>query len=201
MPIRSLNTAKSRLLTDSDALRSQIALAFFLDTIAALEGSAAVDRIVVVSGDETIRRCVRRRCEIVADGETGLAAAIDLGVAQLQKVRHMGPVAVVLPDLPYATSGAFDALFLAAHEHKRAFLIDSAGEGTTCATATSADMMVHRFGPNSARAHSDAGLAALDLRVPELRADVDVLDDLDHRQSLRLGVETHKVLNRWPLRV
>jgi 2-phospho-L-lactate guanylyltransferase len=197
VPIRSLKTGKSRLLTDSDALRQQLAFAFFLDTVAALECSVAVDRIVVVSDDDTIRRCVRARCESVADGETGLAAAVDIGVGRLQEVRHMGPVAVVLPDLPYATTDAFDAMFLAADEHPRAFLTDSAGDGTTCVTAESADMMVHRFGPGSARAHAEAGLVELGVSVPELRADVDVPSDMRHQQSLSLGVETGKVLNRW----
>lgn len=201
VPIRSLKTGKSRLLTDSDALRPQLALSFFLDTIAALECSAAVDRIVVVSGDATIHGCVQARCDIVADGETGLSAAVEIGVAQLRKTRHSGPVAVVLPDLPYATTDAFDALFVAARQHQRAFLADSAGDGTTCVTATSANMVVHRFGPNSARAHAEAGLAALTVPVPELRGDVDTLNDLCHRQSLRLGAETKKVLNRWPARV
>ncbi|NRI69858.1 2-phospho-L-lactate guanylyltransferase [Rhodococcus sp. MS16] len=196
VPIRSLKTGKSRLLTDSDALRPQLALAFFLDTIAALECSAAVDRIVVVSGDATIRRCVQARCDIVADSETGLPAAIEIGVEQLRKTRHSGPVAVVLPDLPYATTDAFDALFVAAREHTRAFLPDSVGDGTTCVTATSVDMVVHRFGPNSARAHTEAGLVALGVPVPELRADVDIFSDLCHQQLLRLGAETGKVLNR-----
>ncbi|MDH6293181.1 hypothetical protein [Rhodococcus opacus] len=88
VPIRSLKTGKIRLLTDSDALRQQLALAFFLDTIAALECSVAVDRIVVVSGDDTIRRCVRARCEIVADGEAGLVAAVDIGVEKLRRMCH-----------------------------------------------------------------------------------------------------------------
>ncbi|MGW4340807.1 NTP transferase domain-containing protein [Rhodococcus koreensis] len=114
VPIRSLNTGKSRLRTDSDALRRQLALAFFLDTIAALERSVLVDRIVVVSGDSTIGRAVRSRCEIVADDETGLAAAIDIGVEQLRKRQYSGSVAVVLPDLPFATAHAFDTLFLCA---------------------------------------------------------------------------------------
>ncbi|MDI9979589.1 2-phospho-L-lactate guanylyltransferase [Rhodococcus sp. IEGM 1307] len=201
VPIRSLKTGKSRLLTDSDALRRELALAFFLDAVAALEGSDVVDRIVVVSDDATIRRCVQARCDIVADSETGLAAAVELGIAQLRNTRHSGPVAIVLPDLPYATTDAFDALFLAAREHKRTFLADSAGKGTTCVAATSADTVVHRFGPNSARAHADAGLIALGVPIPELRSDVDVLNDLCHRQLLKLGTETAKVLNRRRIRI
>ncbi|MDV7091043.1 hypothetical protein [Rhodococcus opacus] len=61
VPIRSLKTGKSRLLTDSDALRRELALAFFLDAVAALEGSDVVDRIVVVSDDATIRQLTPAR--------------------------------------------------------------------------------------------------------------------------------------------
>ncbi|WP_218835192.1 2-phospho-L-lactate guanylyltransferase [Rhodococcus sp. ACPA1] len=195
MPIRSLQTGKSRLSTGSDALRSQLALAFFLDTIAALERSREVKRIVVVSSDTTIYRCVQARCDVVTDNETGLTAAVDIGVEELRKTGHLGPVAVVLPDLPFATAEAFDALFHAAREHKQAFLGDQTGDGTTCVTAASVDTVVHRLGPNSARAHAEAGLTTLGVPVPELRSDVDVLNDLDHRQQLRLGVETTKVLS------
>lgn len=145
-------------------------LAFFLDMIAALECSAAVDRIVVVSGDDTIRRCVRTRCELVADGETGLAAAVDIGVGRLQEVRHMGPGGGCPPGFALCDDRRPRTLFLAAYDHKRAFLADFAGEGTTCITAISADIMMHHFGPNSARAHAEAGLVELGVSVPELRA-------------------------------
>jgi 2-phospho-L-lactate guanylyltransferase len=195
-----LTTGKSRLQTDSDALRAQLALAFFLDAIAALERSTVVDRILVVSADTTIHRCVRARCDILADNETGLSSAVDMGLDQLRRMRHLGPVAVVLPDLPFATADAFDTLLGSAREYPQAYLADAAGTGTTCVTATSMDTVVHRFGPNSARAHSEAGLVALKDPVPGLRADVDVLNDLDHPQSLRLGGETTKVVLRWQAR-
>ncbi len=177
-------------------MRSQLALAFFLDTIAALEGSTAVDRILVVTADEAVQRSVRSRCDVLADNETGLTAAVDIGLDQLRRTRHPGPVAVILPDLPFATAAAFDALLSLAREYPRAYLADAAGTGTTCVTATSTYAMVHHFGPNSARAHIEAGLVALDAPVPELRADVDVLSDLDHPLSLRLGGETSTVVSR-----
>lgn len=201
VPIRSLETGKSRLLPDSHPLRPQLALAFFLDTISALERSPFVDRIVVVSKDMTIHRSVRTRCEVVADAESGLAAAVDIGVEELRNGRHAGPAAVVLPDLPFATADAFDELFLDAHKHERAFLADSAGNGTTCVTATSTDLLIHRFGPNSARTHAATGLVALGVPVPALRADVDVLTNLCDQQSLKLGAETSKVLSRWRIHV
>jgi len=191
VPIRSLTTAKSRLRI-SDTVRSDLALAFFLDTIAALERSTEVERIVVVSRDATIHRHVRDRCNVVADDETGLPAAIDRGIEKLRKISHSGPVAVVLPDLPYATAGAFDMLLDSAREHLRAYLADATGTGTTCVTAASTEAVIHRFGPDSARAHAEAGLAALDIPVPGLRTDVDVVDDLC-RQPSWLGVETGRV--------
>ncbi|MFC9555818.1 2-phospho-L-lactate guanylyltransferase [Rhodococcus sp. NPDC056960] len=196
VPIRSLRTAKSRLRV-SGAMRSQLALAFFLDTIAALEGCTEVERIVVVSRDATIQAWVRGRCDIVPDGETGLPAAIDCGIERLRRIRHSGPVAVVLPDLPYATADAVDMLFDSAREHLRAFLADATGTGTTCVTAASTDAVVHRFGPNSASAHAEAGLAALDAPVPNLRNDVDELADLRRPRAHRVGDATSMVLNRW----
>jgi 2-phospho-L-lactate guanylyltransferase len=199
VPIRSLATGKSRLLTTSDPIRSQLALAFFLDTVAALECSVLVDRIVVVSADTTIRHMVTGRCETVADDEIGLTSAIDVGVAHLCRTRHSGPVAVVLPDLPFATKSAFDSLLFAARGYQQAFLADVTSSGTTSVTARSADRVIHRFGTESARAHAEAGLVALDVPVPELRADVDVLDDLHRRKLLRLGPETSKVLDRWQI--
>ncbi|MGW4341101.1 2-phospho-L-lactate guanylyltransferase [Rhodococcus koreensis] len=199
VPIRSLTTAKSRLRTQSDTMRSDLALAFFLDTIAALERSREVDRIVVVSRDTDIHRCVRSRWDVVEDGETGLPAAVDRGIERLRRVRHSGPVAVVLPDLPFATTDAFDLLLSSARKHRRAFLTDDAGTGTTCVAAATVGAVVHRFGSNSAHAHADADLVALDVPVPELRVDVDVFGDLYDQRSLglTLGEETTEVLNRW----
>jgi len=196
VPIRSLRTAKSRLRI-SDTMRSDLALAFFLDTIAALERSTEVERIVVVSRDATIHRHVRDRCNVVADDETGLPTAVNRGIEKLRRVRHSGPVAVVLPDLPYSTAGAFDMLLAAAREHLRAYLADATGTGTTCVTGASTEAVIHRFGSNSARAHTEAGLTALDIPVPGLRADVDVLADLRERKARRIGDATSTVLDRW----
>ncbi|MDF3307920.1 2-phospho-L-lactate guanylyltransferase [Rhodococcus sp. T2V] len=197
VPIRSLRTAKSRLQTESDVMRAQLALAFFLDTITALERSTEVERIVVVSRDATVQGWVRGRCDIVPDGEIGLPAAIDRGIERLRRLRHSGSVAVVLPDLPYATTDAFDLLLASARGRLRAFLADVAGTGTTCVTAASTEAVVHRFGPNSARAHTEAGLAALDVPVPNLRNDIDVLDDLRQRHAQSPGNATKKILDRW----
>ncbi|WKN61341.1 2-phospho-L-lactate guanylyltransferase (plasmid) [Rhodococcus opacus] len=201
VPIRSLTTGKSRLQTESDTLRSQLALAFFLDTITALERSTEVERIVVVSGDAIIQAWVRGRCDIVPDGESGLPDAVDCGIKRLKRVHHSGPVAVVLPDLPFATAGAVNMLLRSARKHRTAFLADDAGTGTTCVTAASTEDVVHRFGPNSARAHVEGGLVALEVPVPGLRHDVDELTDLRQRQAQWLGYATNKVLNRWRVRV
>ncbi|QYB07395.1 2-phospho-L-lactate guanylyltransferase [Rhodococcus sp. USK10] len=197
VPIRSLKTAKSRLRTRSDTMRSDLALAFFLDTITALERSTEVERIVVISRDAIIQAWARGRCDIVPDGETGLPAAIDCGIERIRRISHSGPVAVVLPDLPYATADSFDMLFDSAREHLRAFLADATGTGTTCVTAASIEAVVHRFGLNSARAHAEAGLAALDVPVFNLRSDVDVLDDLRQPHAHSPGDATNEVLNRW----
>ncbi|WP_419789257.1 2-phospho-L-lactate guanylyltransferase [Prescottella equi] len=197
MPIRSLATAKSRLRTRSEVMRSQLALAFFADTITALEHSIEVDRIVVVSRDAMVQALARTRCDVVSDSETGLPAAVDLGIERLRRVYHSGPVAVVLPDLPFATADAFDVLLSSARKYRQAFLADSSGTGSTCVTAASTEAMVHHFGPNSATVHTEAGCAALSVPVPGLRSDVDFLHDLRNRHSLRIGAHTDKVLNRW----
>lgn len=197
VPIRSLKKGKSRLLTGSDILRQQLALAFFLDTVSALvRCESSVGSIIVVSSDDTIRDYAGDRYEVVADSETGLTDAIDVGVEWLLKKNHSGPVAIVLPDLPYATAGAFGAYFLAARKHRKTFLVDSAGCGTTCVTASSVAEVVHRFGLKSARAHNRAGLNPIDIYVPELRSDVDRIEDLYECRNMDLGAATREVLDR-----
>lgn len=197
VPIRSLKKGKSRLLAGSDILRQQLVLAFFLDTVSALtECESSVGTIVVVSSDETISEYTGNRCEVVADNETGLTEAIDIGVKWLLNKNHPGPVAIVLPDLPYANARAFDAYFDAARKYRNTFLVDSAGCGTTCVTSSSAAEVVHRFGPNSARAHIRAGLKPLDIFVPELRSDVDRMEDLYEHRSMDLGTSAIEVFER-----
>jgi 2-phospho-L-lactate guanylyltransferase len=197
VPIKSLGSGKSRLTIGSAKLRADLTLAFFLDTVSALQHCNSVARVVVVTADETVIRETKLRCEIVRDREIGMPEAIDLGIDRLCKSGHNGPVAAVVPDLPCAAPDAFDALFSHASRHQRAFLPDAKSNGTTCVTAAAAELMVHHFGPSSALAHTNAGLVPLDLLPMELRTDVDTPSDLYALSSLKVGGATAAVLRSW----
>ncbi|MDH6293286.1 2-phospho-L-lactate guanylyltransferase [Rhodococcus opacus] len=197
VPIKSLGSGKSRLTIGSAKLRADLTLAFFLDTVSALQHCNSVTRVVVVTSDKTVISETKLRCEIAQDREIGMSEAIDLGIDRLGRSGHDGPVAAVVPDLPCATPEAFDALFSHARRHQRAFLPDAKSSGTTCVTAAAAELMVHHFGPSSALAHTNAGLVPLDSRLMELRTDVDTPSDLYVLSSLKVGSATAAVLPRW----
>ncbi|EKT76253.1 hypothetical protein WSS_A43700 [Rhodococcus opacus M213] len=196
VPIKSLRRAKSRLTIGSSSLRSELAMAFFLDTIAALKASSQVESIVVVSPDPAVGRAVGRSCDVVSDPELGLAEAIRAGAARLQSIGHRGPAAVVLPDLPCATARSFDALFAAASHHPRAFVSDWKGDGTTCVTAATVVLLTHHFGESSAAAHACHGFVPIELSIPDLRADVDTPSDMRRMQASELGSTTRSILAR-----
>jgi 2-phospho-L-lactate guanylyltransferase len=87
------------------------------------------------------------------------------------------------------------AALTAAAGHRRSFVADGEGSGTTllCATAGELDP---RYGPGSAAAHAASGAVALDGHWPGLRRDVDTPADLAEAAALGLGPRTAHLLDR-----
>lgn len=201
LAVKHLSAAKSRL-TERPVTEShrRLVLAMFDDTLAAVR-AAGVDRIVVVSPDPLICRTAADRGALtVADppapatpaappaaGSDRLNAALRHGAATARLC--WGPparIAYIQADLPAVRPASLRAALARSATESAAFVADRNGTGTSVLFAT--PEFPPRFGPGSAAAHRQGGAVELDpgaRRWPDLAADVDTPDDLDH--VLRLG--------------
>jgi 2-phospho-L-lactate guanylyltransferase len=171
VPFRS--GGKSRL---PDELRVKVALAMLGDVLEA--ATAHADRVRLVTGDTTAARIAEGiGVEVVADPGGGQGAAVQAGLAGID-----GVCLVVNADVPQVSPS--DLAALALPPSAGAFAVVAATDGTTNALGLPfADVFQPLYGPGSAarfRARAAAlGLDVHDLELPNLRDDVDTVEDLE----------------------
>ena len=202
VPVKRLALAKTRLSHDP-AVRADLALAMALDTVAAALRCPAVDRVVVVTDEPEAARAVGTLGAVaVADvPDAGLNPALVHGAHEATTdAAGRRPVAALSADVPALRASALDAVLVAATDAQMCVVADATGSGTTLLTARDASLFAPRFGPDSRRAHLDAGAVDLsELADGSLRRDVDTVDDLRAAAALGLGTSTEAALRRHPL--
>jgi 2-phospho-L-lactate/phosphoenolpyruvate guanylyltransferase len=203
VPAKRLAAAKTRLTPLTSALageHDELVLALLADTVAAAVASPAV-RLVLVVTDEP------RAVDVVSalgartvgdEPDSGLNAALTHG-ARRARTATGGPVAALSSDLPALRPAELTAALDAAAGHRRGFVVDAAGTGTTLLAVTAGDLDPH-FGPGSAAAHSTTGAVPLDGNWPGLRQDVDTPPDLHAAARIGVGPRTAGFLSAtsWP---
>lgn len=195
MPMKAWDRAKSRL-HDEPAARSALAEAFARDTLAAVLACSEVGIVVVVTRGELVVPYVRGAgAQVIQEPADrtldALGSAIRHGIAWAAEHRPYAPVAVVPSDLPALTSDALGELLRDAAAHSFAFVADANGDGTTILTSRTPELIHAGYGPESAERHR--GYGAYELAAsPELRQDVDTLDDLVAADRLGLGEHTRR---------
>lgn len=184
IPVKPSSSAKSRL-----GLGPELARAIALDTVAAVVACSAVDRVLVVTADETFRPA---GAEIVRErSAAGIDSAVRLG-AELAAGR---PRAAILGDLPSLRPEDLAAALELAAQHPRGFVADRETTGTTMVTAAQGLPLLTAFGPGSAHAHRALGLIRLDLSADStVTADVDTVEQLRLARELGLGPASRAVL-------
>lgn len=188
IPVKALSAAKSRLAAGTpDA--AELALAFFLDALAAAVAAPRVRQVVVATSDDRVRRSAESvGADVIDDGEhPGINAAARWGAAHCGRGRG---VAVIVSDLPCLTPLALDSALAAAEQHPTSFLADLDGTGTTMWCATTPHPVDPRFGQDSRSAHLASG--AVDL-VVEHAEHADALRELERA---RCDVDTRLALQR-----
>lgn len=202
VPVKKRADAKSRLQVPGgrDA-RSELAVAFALDTLEAVLDAREVARVVLVTDEPALREAgaARPKVRLVSDPGTGLDGALAAGLAVL-RAEHPGPAAVLLGDLPALRSRELDAALVMARESARAVVPDADGSGTTLLTALDVAELHPRFGPGSRRAHELGGHSPLPRCGPGLRQDVDTAADLAIAARLGVGRATADVLATLAMR-
>jgi len=193
VPLKRLTVAKSRLAERADVgtVRSALALAMAMDTVAAALSTPVVSRVLVAAAEPDELSAVRTLgAEIVSDGgQPGLNTGLRHVAEQLRADDPDCVIGALQADLPALRADELAAA-IAAGESRRAFCADRAGTGTTLLLSAPGEELEPHFGPRSAQAHAASGAMPIDLPVPTLRADVDTPEDLAHVQTLGVGEHT-----------
>lgn len=206
LAVKGLADAKSRLATViGPADRRDLVLAMLADTVDAARAAGALD-VVVVTPDATVAAAAQTvGARAVADPSPGsrpgapgpLNAALAHGVDAARMAVPHAIVVVLQADLPTLRPGSLRAAVRASDGHARALVPDRSGEGTAALLLSAPSDRTILFGIGSAAAHRDSGAADLTAggaRWPDLRADVDTLDDLATACRLGVGSRTDRVL-------
>ena len=183
VPVKALPRAKSRLAgfsPDADA-HANLVRAMREDTLRAARDAPNVVRVLCIGDRPSVEH------DLVQE-RPGLNAAVDEGARHVRELWPDAAVAALVGDLPALTASELALALEAATAHRRAFVADSAGTGTTLLTATSGTALAPAFGPGSAERHASRGVPLP--AGPGLRQDVDTESDLHAALLLGVGPRT-----------
>ena len=179
VPVKALPRAKSRLAgfsPDADS-HANLVRAMREDTMRAARDAPNVARVLRIGDRPSVEH------DLVQE-RPGLNAAVVEGARHARERWPADAVAALVGDLPALTLAELAQALDAAARHRRAFVADSSGTGTTLLTAAAGTDLEPAFGPGSAARHASR---AVPLPAGEgLRQDVDTEADL--RAALLLGV-------------
>jgi 2-phospho-L-lactate/phosphoenolpyruvate guanylyltransferase len=198
VPVKRLALAKTRLAAVAGGHRTDLALAFALDTVEAALGCDLVRAVVAVTDEPDAATALARLGALVVGDEpdAGLNPALVHGAA-VARAAHPGcGVGALSADLPALRLGELSSALLAAAGHDVSFVRDAAGDGTTLLLARHGAAFEPQFGAGSARLHAEAGARELAGDLPSLRRDVDTEGDLAVAAALGLGPRSRAVVGR-----
>jgi 2-phospho-L-lactate guanylyltransferase len=186
LPIKSFGAAKQRLsgMLGSGS-RQALAQAMFLDVLAALRRSSAIESIAVVTGDLAAESAAAGRSTVVLpdDREQGQSAAAEIGIDYALRCGYQR--ALLVPgDTPLLDAGELGDLLdrSAGDQVGVAIVPDRHGTGTNALLLSPPDAIAPSFGPRSLERHLAAAQASgHPHRVEQVRSllfDVDTPDDL-----------------------
>ena len=193
LPVKSFAQAKRRLgleLAAND--RRALVEAMFADALVALGRVAALERVIVVSGDHVAQRIAAGYgANVVEDDERGhnTAAARGIHFALEQGIER----ALLVPgDCPMLAPRDIEALLAHPGGARSALIVpDRHGTGTNALLLTPPDVLAPSFGPDSRRRHmNDAqanGVPAEVVELDSLGLDVDTPDDLEALRRRLVG--------------
>ncbi|MGA8208953.1 MAG: 2-phospho-L-lactate guanylyltransferase [Nocardioidaceae bacterium] len=200
VPVKPTSVAKSRLALLGDEARRDLAVAFAVDTVAAVLGCDLVARVLVVTDDHVLAATmVELGAEVVPDGTSDLNGTLVQAAAVMHRRDPELRIAAVCADLPALRPHEVGTALRSAAGDRMCFVPDAAGEGTTMVTAPGLSSFRPVFGPGSRSAHLAVGAVEIDpADMPGLRRDVDDPKDLEQAMTLGLGPRTAVVVATLP---
>ncbi|MGQ0844524.1 MAG: 2-phospho-L-lactate guanylyltransferase [Sporichthyaceae bacterium] len=201
VPVKRLESAKSRLAGSAAAHRERLALAFAGDTVAAAIACPIVATVLVVTDDPRAREmALALGAEVVPDSpDAGLNPALRWGAEIARDRRPSFSIGALSADLPALRPAELEcALRFAATAGRAghpAVVADSHGRGTTAYLTANGVAFDPAFGADSLAVHLGAGARAVPGDdIATLRLDVDTVEDLAVAAGLGVGERTAAVL-------
>ena len=191
--------AKSRLAVP-DPLRRRLAWTMALDTLAAL--SRALPHVLVVSDQPALEAQLRRAglaVEVISEsGHVGINSALTRG-AQTMQAQGFTTVMACVGDLPALRRDSLLRILDASRAHRRSFVADASGVGTTILVAHHVEL-APQFQGRSAAAHYASGAVSLSTEaigspIADARRDVDTEADLAVAIGLGVGQATRALVD------
>ncbi|MCB0919293.1 MAG: 2-phospho-L-lactate guanylyltransferase [Actinobacteria bacterium] len=190
IPLKDLDDSKSRM-TLAPQVRRRLAAGFAADVIESCLRTPTVGRVVVVSPRAPDLPVLNGRVEVISDAGRGVNEAIVLAAEAIPD----GPTAVIMADLPSLRAPDVGRFLEQSRAHRRSFVCDAAGIGTTALAAQQASWLRPGFGPGSrARHRSEDAHELPDPALFRLRRDVDTLVDLFDARRIGVGAHTADAL-------
>ncbi len=188
VPVQDGALGKTRLSSVPRVARACLARAFAADCLAAVADCPLVSRILVVTSDpRTAVVATNLGAQVLADPGGGLLAAVRLGRSWALESFPLAPTAVLLGDLPALQAADLTSALTRCLDFDFAVIPDLDGTGSVLLSGRTAFNLRMAFGANSARAHVDLGAQRLEVDLPRLRRDVDLMEHLALAQSWGVG--------------
>jgi 2-phospho-L-lactate guanylyltransferase len=178
VPVKALGEAKRRLAPAlAPVERRLLAIAMLEDVLAALAGTAGLDRPVVVSPDREVwHRAEALGCRVVEEHQPG-PAGLNASLVRAAAAAGGDGLVVVAADLPLATPAGLAEVVAAARDAAVVVVPSHDGDGTNVLAWHERASFRPAFGPGSAARHlAEAGAVRVD--DPGLALDVDTPEDL-----------------------
>lgn len=194
--VKYLPAAKTRLSAlFPDAARERLVLGMLTDTLRAALDVPALRSVTVVTPDLAAAAAARDLGAAVVDDPTPPDHPDPLNNAIREAAATVGApnMGVLQGDLPALTAAELDQALAAARSHRRSFVADHTGGGTSALFAFGVPLDP-LFGADSARRHRDSGAVELTGAWPGLRCDIDTPADLDEARRIGVGPATAGVL-------
>jgi 2-phospho-L-lactate/phosphoenolpyruvate guanylyltransferase len=196
--VKRLTAAKTRLAPVFSArTRENVVLAMLVDTLGAAARVGSLRSISVITPDEAAAAAaIELGAEVLADPtpedhSDPLNNAIT--AAERAIAGSFSNIVVLQGDLPALQTQELSEAIAAARHHRRSFVADRLGTGTSALFAFGAGLDP-QFGPDSSARHRRSGAIELTGAWPGLRCDVDTPADLAVARRLGVGAATARAV-------
>lgn len=198
--VKRLAAAKTRLAPVFSArTRENVVLAMLVDTLTAAARAGSLRLITVITPDEAAAAAASELgAEVLADPTPeGHSDPLNNAIAAAERAiaGSFSNIVVLQGDLPALQAQELSEAIAAARHHRRSFVADRLGTGTSALFAFGATLDP-QFGPDSSARHRRSGAIELTGAWPGLRCDVDTPADLAVARRLGVGAATARAVTQ-----